>query len=358
MRSLIVGLCIFSISSCFAEQHNHGKQTKGCCRKNCDKKEKTVCAMPEPITPTAPVKAERNRFFFDADFIYWQAQEDNLMVGMSGIDLTGVTVSTPGHISSIDFGYAPGFKFGAGVDFLYDGWDTYMDYTWFKSGSQSGSASTPVAGQGRLIGPVTTNSAQPETLSSTGNWHLFFNNIDWELGRKFFISKKLILRPHIGIKGSWDHQRFQLTQTLRTFTNDVYEKEHFWGVGLRGGLDTQWIFARGFSIYGNLSVAELYGQYISSTQVTQSVPAVTTHWTENSVHKMTPVLELALGFRYETPFCTSYRFYISAGWEQQIWWNHNQLISVVNTEAPQLQTSVTGGNLSFQGLDLKVGFVF
>ena len=33
-----------------------------------------------------------------------------------------------------------------------------------------------------------------------------FNIFDWELGRNFWVSKALSLRPFLGLKGGWIHQ--------------------------------------------------------------------------------------------------------------------------------------------------------
>ncbi len=353
-KMLLLGLGVFSVSAGFAEHPTHTKHPRKSCSRGCQREKEE----PREITPTAPVKAERTRFFFTLDFIEWQAQEDNLLVGMSGLALSSSSVTAPGTVTSIDFGYAPGFKAGVGVDFLYDGWDTYANYTWLQNKNMTATANTPSASQGQLIGPVASSPNSRNGVSISGDWSLYFNNIDWELGRKFFVSRKLTLRPHIGIKGAWDHQDLHVNQNLTTFTAYSLQHEHFWGVGLRGGLNTEWSFARGFSIYGNLDFAELYGQYKMDTKVFTGTARTPTQWITNAVHRMTPVMELGLGFRYEVAFAHSYRFFVSAGWEQQIWWNHNQLLSVSNTDAPQLQSSTMGGNLSFQGFDLKIGFMF
>ncbi len=41
--------------------------------------------------------------------------------------------------------------------------------------------------------------------------------LDWELGRSFYVSKHLSLRPHIGIKGGWisQHVRENFTKPCK-----------------------------------------------------------------------------------------------------------------------------------------------
>ena len=71
---------------------------------------------------------------------------------------------------------------------------------------------------------------------------------------------------------------------------------------------------------------------------------------------MRPVVEMALGLRYETLFSNdNYQFFVQAGWEQQIWLDQNQFIRSVFEHNSSFSTS---GELTMQGLDVKVGLAF
>jgi hypothetical protein len=228
---------------------------------------------------------------------------------------------------------------------------------------QSGSTSPSEGYLNSLLAP-------PDMVDARGYWSLYFNDVDWELGKTIFISKNFILRPHAGIKGAWHHQIFNIQNVgdsydengIQTGTNNeftsLHQREKFWGIGLRLGVNNNWYFNKHFSIYGDLAVSELYGQFYITSKTSNNISSSvgSGNFLTNNIHRLVPVLELALGVRYETDFGFNnhYNFYVKAGWEQQIWWNQNQFLSSVAIN-PIFNPS---GNLMLQGVDLKVGFKF
>jgi hypothetical protein len=211
--------------------------------------------------------------------------------------------------------------------------------------------------------------ANPNTCSAV--WSLYFNAMDWELGRKFFVSPRLTLRPHVGIKGAWNHQSFNIFETAPAASvpgasepsqSSFYQRQAFWGVGMRVGLNTEWFFCNGLSLYGNFAFAELYGQFKDQYKLRIFGPAALAEtfvpsgsllgFEAQQIHLMQPVVEIALGLRYELSFGEKdcYRFLVQAGWEQQIWWHQNQFLALFN--------GISRGDLTLQGLDVKVGFAF
>lgn len=373
---ILAGLFATSLSMAFADQ---AKDSKMMNNNNMNNNQST--GMSREITPSAsPIASEGARFYFSGDFIYWQAKEDNLTVGYTGVADTydpasGTRPSNPskaGKIQMIDLSYEPGFKIGAGLVFAHDGWDTFMNYTWLDETNQSTTLSrTSTNGMLQSLYFNTENTASYAN-SVTGTWSFYFNEIDWELGRKFFISKRLVLRPHMGLKGAWIHQNYDLAEfgsttgslTASNANAHTYQRQKYWGVGFRTGLNAEWHFTRDFSIYGNVAVSEIYGlmHLKAKSQVDDpntdmiATTGFVGQWINQhkNIHTMRPVLEMAMGFRYETSFGEDnyYRFLLSAGWEQQIWWNQNQFIKV-----PTVDTQ-TSNDLMFQGLDVKIGFAF
>jgi len=70
---------------------------------------------------------------------------------------------------------------------------------------------------------------------------------DWELGRSYWISKNLSLRPFFGIKGGWINQSINGTYynliINNVLTNNLgteHLKNNFWGIGPLGGINTNW----------------------------------------------------------------------------------------------------------------------
>lgn len=367
------------------------------------------------ITPNAsPIVQHGVDVFISADFIYWTGRLDNLQYAYNGVatgssaddaafvdQTTGVNVPQ-GGFSFVKRKWSPGFKVGIGLDLGHDGWDLGAEYTWFRthpSGRTDGGTTlgtilvpafsiNPTSGISGFMDAAGTGSNTatsndfPATGYATASYRLHFNNIDLSLGRNFFVSPRLTTRPHFGLKGTWQTQRFKPAYedvtasaddgdgTTTTLSNACYHinfKQNYWGVGIRTGMDTSWQFMKSFGIFGNWALSALWGQFDvtrkdwSQSTVTTTVDGTSTaevilpSYMTNVVkkfHTLSAVLELALGLRYDYWFSDNdYRFRIQAGWEEQIWFDQNQLFYMN-------QTSPLTGNLIFQGLTLKVRFDF
>ncbi len=354
------------------------------------------------ITPNAgPCVACGLDFYITADFIYWMAREDNLAIsvvtsGSRNAIVTGAGGLAPfppkppiGEVEIPDFKWRPGFKVGLGWNFGDDGWDLFAQYTWLRSNDNKGSQHQPTVrtvlgalgiSQGTSLVDAYWNnidriadfsvSGDSVFTDSSGKWTLHFNVIDLELGRNFYVSRRLVLRPFIGVKGTWDKQKLSLTYTDNNpsavdpgtpfffFENQTVD---IWGAGLRGGLNTTWHWTRSFSFLGDIAVTALWEHFkteaLLSDQRTMSGTAPTaiseyTMFVERKAFTLKPVLEMLLGMRWETYTCdNAFHFAVDAGWEMQWWPDQNQFLKRTLIET-------AGGDLFMQGLTLKFRFDF
>lgn len=340
------------------------------------------------ITPCAgPVVTGGVDFFISADFIYWYSSVGNesnavRIQDATAVQTTGLTTSSGNSkgISSMD----PGFKVAIGLDLKNDGWDTSFEYTWLrpKESYQNGNATTNAdlfnIGNALVSG---LNGFYTDATTCTNfnrDWNLNFNVIDWEMGRSYFISPKLILRPHIGLKGAWQTQRFRyyFNNLVATDTSSgsvdmtgsykMSQKQSYWGVGFRGGLDTSWQFDKSWSLFGNVNLSPLYGRFKTTrtdTALTTGTPIdfgqtvdgvlqpVVVASVRDSVHMVNMVFETEIGFRYDYYWDNNdYRFRLEAAWEEQYWMDFYHLVNFngVTSYKPNI----------FQGLTFKVRFDF
>lgn len=330
------------------------------------------------ITPNAgPCVANGLGVFITADFIYWTAHEDNLaFASTSGTVASSANVSTSkGKVYHPDWKFSPGFKVGLGLDFDHDGWDLYANYTWFRSGevketAHSSSGKTLqdlfVGVNGNFIlGDTAVSTTVPTLSSSHAKWHLHFNALDFELGRNFYISRYLMLRPHFGLKATWQTQRFNVSESgflataggvLQSSSLSSHNSQDSWGIGIRAGLDTSWHFTKSFSMYGDICVSGLWEQFEDSRRdyIFNNVTGLGSSFvhTGSNYHTIKPVFEWQLGLRWETWWCDDqYHFAVEAGWEMQSWLDQNNFIKV-------RQQSQTSGDLILQGLTTGVRFDF
>jgi hypothetical protein len=200
------------------------------------------------------------------------------------------------------------------------------------------------------------------------SWKQKFNVLNLTLGRNFFISKYLTLKPHVGMNSAWITETYKIGYVPTPNSNDprdpdgifltniinhieVEQKQSLWGIGLRGGIDTMWHINRSFAFYGDLSLTTFWGRFHvrNSDVVSESVSG--TYKTLNinyKVHTVIPVIETGFGLAYITWFNEDrLRLQVQLGWEHQIWTDFNYFTQ-----------GQGNGSLALQGMTLKGGLTF
>jgi hypothetical protein len=344
------------------------------------------CPPTTQVTPNAgPRVRDGYDFVVEAAFTYWTAHQDGLAyafvqdvpptrTAFIGTQVPSTKVQLP------SFQWRPGFKVGIGFAPCFDGWDVFLDYTWFRSNNNKSSVAVV-----NPLGPdvedaywlvnaplIRTVVRGTDTFNlyeqAHAKWGVQLNIFDLELGRNFYISRRVTLRPYTGLKGMWGRQRYNVvfgnTNSTIGFTGSTTMNNRFknWGIGIRSGMDTAWHFAEEFSLLGEFAFTALWEQF-KVTRVDQTLtdapfashPAGTI--TTGVNHKMTyynlkPVIEMFLGFRWETWTCReSFHFAIDAGWEQQIWFAQNQFLRIEALDSDH-------GDLGIQGLTVRARMDF
>lgn len=324
------------------------------------------------VTPNAgPCVRDGADVFVTADFIYWTAHEDHLgFASTSGSITNSTSLHVPkGTTFHPDWEFRPGFKVGLGMLFDHDGWDIYANYTWIRFNDIDrhvhAKNSSILLNDNIWFVNQTDSGATFSNQTASGKWKLHFNVIDLELGRNFFVSRYLHLRPHFGFKGTWQEQEMDVTfsgtgtpsgggSVFNAFRKSENKMDN-WGIGLRAGLDSAWHFTKSFSLVGQAAVSALWEQFeVNRKDFIHNLNANTFSSKVNyddNFHTIKPVLELYLGLRWESWYCCdAYHFSAEAGWEEQFWGDQNQFIQ----EAVETRL----GDLIFQGLTVKVRFDF
>ena len=122
-------------------------------------------------------------------------------------------------------------------------------------------------------------------------WKLFLNQVDLEVGNRYWIRKTFNIRPYFGLRGAWTRTNF-VVKGVKTENRTVplapgvasvpgvynimknHFKNTFWGVGLLGGLEPEFRFSKNFGLYGNISGALLWGKYKAENRLNffQDIP--------------------------------------------------------------------------------------
>ncbi|MCB1107875.1 MAG: autotransporter outer membrane beta-barrel domain-containing protein [Chlamydiia bacterium] len=336
------------------------------------------------ITPNAgPRVAHGADVFITANFIWWKATQDGLRYAADGL-AAGQALSPAanpflgapkGKNRSVGEDWAPGFKVGLGLNLSHDGWDLYTQYTWLHaSNSNSIANANGAVANFAGIGQQGNNPTLIRAISARGSWDLHFNVIDLELGRNFYLSQFLTMRPFIGLKGTWQDQHFKSSYTAaatETFQIDVNGAANIntvgpyrmsmdtdvWGIGVRGGFNLAYYMAKNWSIFGNFAWTSMWSNYHELERrdhlddPTTGNTKLVVNIGNDSFYTVKYVGEMELGLRWETWFYDdNYHFAIQAGWEQQVWINWGQFVVI---EEQQVEH-----DLALHGLNLKFRFDF
>lgn len=349
--------------------NNDTKDKKKMERERAAHEVEVVDALPtREITPAvAPVVKDPVSIFMDGSFIWWKSVLDGLETAVTGIsDSPGLTNVHQGRVYKPQFDYQPGLKASFGAYFRHDGWDVTGEFTWIASDKRTVDVDRDSTKGLYSIYPVSVGgvySTVPLSSSQT-SWRQDFYVVDLELGRKFFISNALTLRPSLGAKLAWIKQTTNTNYTLLSGTlpfdpsvgvtvptNAAFDcSQKMFGVGVRGGFDTVWYFTKNLGLFGDMAFTALWSQFHGNTKEHNQPGNFETFNANEKTRTITPVFEIAAGLRYQMWFNNDRcQFYGQAGWEQQIWTNFNHIPN---------QNLTRTGDLTIQGLTAKVGFAF
>lgn len=321
------------------------------------------------ITPSAGPCVNRG---WDAhitvDFLYWSIRENQLGFAITEHIQTlpdaQVTVTSKGTTIHPDWNFEPGYRIGVGILKDHDGWDISAKYTWISVDGTKKRVSIDDTNTERIrpIGGLASDPGIEQITQASGLWKLDFSVIDAELGRNFFISRYLVLRPFVGFKGTWQDQTYHVKligmvpefgladNSAQGISNQTLS---YWGVGIRAGLNTSWHFNRCWSLFGEMAFTGLWEEFCAETKATRALltpqvgsSPVNTLYTESEFSTIKPVVELLIGLRYESWFCCeTYHMSLDGGWELQWWGDQNQFFETARESRL--------GDLVLNGLTLR-----
>ncbi len=378
-------------------------EPQGCCPEKCCPAPAVKICFPEGIAPCArPVivnscgqREVQNGAIIDIELLVWQAHTDDLEVGVLNSNATGhpsyASQFTNASYQHMKFKWDAGVRLGVGYIFDHDCWDVYAAWTHFTGNASKDVVTSTSNTPSQTLFP-TWSAAEVVlgTLAGDGNltatsldshWKLKLDLIDLELGREFFAGRHLAVRPHVGLRGGWIKQNFDIqyagltgaavTTAFTGTLDDIEMKNDFKGIGVRTGLDTEWNVGCGFCFFGDAAISILYGRYNISQQETVGddlfLAADTVILsTTDSFNDSKAITDLALGIRWcpdMSCWCTASRLLLSAGWEHHMFFNQEQLkrVSTVNTtltsgiNTDNYTTYVReAGDLSTQGVTISL----
>jgi len=260
------------------------------------------------------------------DFLYWQigvgGTEFAIFEGISSSPTTPIT--SDGNIFDIECNWDPGFRVGVIFDLCQCNWDFFTEYTYLYERFGT-TASLETLSNGFLppgLAPlINSNGGFSDLSQAGGNWDNRLQVLNAGFGRTFDVCGCFLLRPHLGIKATWQTMKTRFIYDRRinknvffpTLRDTLAFRNEFDGVGLRGGIDTSWIFNRCLRVVGNMSFSGVWSDMcLSRIDVRSTVfndgqitnPIVNVDIKERFC-VLVPVFEMLFGFRFDTSFAAA-----------------------------------------------------
>lgn len=362
------------------------------------------CLGPENIIANAPARPVtcNGDWMITVAGVYWNANQDGMEYAIDNHVRTLLEI--PSAVEDIlplnnlidasyvtpNFDWDFGFKIGLGYNTTCDGWDIGATWTWYRSKARDhveaefSENHTLIALWSAYNDPLghATFASDIET-----SWELQLNLIDIELGREFWVSKKMTFRPFIGLRIAFIDQEFDIQHKGGSWLvdddgplNNLVELDNdFQGVGVRTGLNSIFHLGCGWGIYGDLGVSIVYGRFDINEKETNreaynlydKIPIMET---KDHFRASRAMLDLGLGIQWGGLFCEcQYGITVSLGWEQHLFFDQNQFwrvnridtftdidngLGVTQNDSGENSYYQRRGDLSTQGATLKVVFEF
>lgn len=312
--------------------------------------------------PNLPTRLEETSTSWDVsgEFLIWFASEQLSSAWFSQLTtlIEGGMISDTFSAPSLRFDWDVGFRVGLGYGMEYDEWDTQLHWSRFCTRAQdsvSGGVILPeffgafLHGDGPNFGTI--------------DWSLFYNMIDWDLGRSYWVSEYLSFRPFFGLQGGWIDQTIHsqwhvVSRSVGGVSIPVdylaHEDLHnnFWGVGPLGGINTKWILGHTssyrFHLFGDVSSAWMWGVWACDDVYTNPTPAsISTNMADSNLGAL--MLQGIVGLGWDAKINKMF-FSLQMGFETQFWLNQLRI--------PTFQQLRLHGDLTLQGGTFKARLDF
>lgn len=291
------------------------------------------------------------------EFLYWKVHEDGLGWAASQTANFGLPASPT--TAEPDWLWKPGFRIGLGHLFVCDGWDLSLAYTWYRSqaeDSETFNADTSIA-----FGLFDTNPS----AGGQASWRLKYHTLDLALKKPFFIGKRVILDPSLALFGAYTSEKYIIDNILPGgppfSSNHVSNEQKLFCIGPKMGLNSIWNLTNCWSIFGEGSIAFLWGHYhVSRHDINNNGDTGISSVIANLKNKFDTIRLVpfyTIGIEWNQPICGgNCCAYFKTAWEQQVWLQHNQLflLSVSNDNTLLFNNT----NLSLYGLTVSAGLQF
>jgi len=369
-RILGTAALAMAASSAYAFPKSSEQEPSTMPRGPCDQKPATCCEEPRPgpFAFSYPMDVDLNcprDFYVYATGLAFQAKQDGMAFAIRNSNGTSLPIMN-GEVLNFstdnnDWHFNPGVRVGLGFYVNHDAWNLEFDWTWVNiTDSKRFSGENADVLIPLWISPVAMNSSW---TTAGGVWKAHYNTLDGHLGKPYHVSRYLILNPHFGIRAGWIDQHFS-AHYGGTFNGQTGGTVHhgdndFWGFGARAGVMSDWSIGKGWSLFGNIAAALLFGKFDVNQNVVMGPPNSNTGFElHDEYYQNVPNMEIQIGLAWSKYFDKEkYRVQVAAAYEFHEWWDQLNMRRVYGNGSTIVQSdTVSRGNLTLNGFSLNVRF--
>lgn len=305
------------------------------------------------------LQQQNNTYAVATDFITNQVSQRPSFLGQTVGATEENTYNLTNYSSSFDWDF--GFKVGLGYYSAHDNWQSGFNFTYLKTITRSHIESAHLNPSENVLPNYISNLVYLEGADlavfsqASDYWHVNYYNLDWKIGRDFFVSKYLSFLPEVGIKSSWFYQSRNLNYSSSAGSIQFYNDDDFVGVGPKADVVAKLWLGKNFSLFATIDSALLFASnkvsnYSEYAGIREYLVPTGFVQAKHKYNQVTPYFGYNLGFAYDTNFHDdAFNFGIKLSYEQNVYFDASRLY---NYDAP------TSANISMQGIDLSFLFSF
>ncbi|MFV0397771.1 MAG: Lpg1974 family pore-forming outer membrane protein [Bacteroidales bacterium] len=331
-----------------------------------------------------------SNYYAEASWLYWQVDSSNYdFINILTYNSTSSENFSENNSVEHDLNqkmpWNSGFRVGFGFDLPCWGMDVKATWTDFHSSgtkklvaTQPSDSSTVSYTRPFLDGSLQLSSSMTAELIAKQKVSFDFDPVNLEFGKWIsFECLSIAFRPHIGLQylQYQDRRKFDdtiaMTNEGMSLTGAGYSKmeQKFQGFGARGGFDVRMPLFCDFSLVGSVAASIDWGRnnlrytgeddFVSSQGSGEESQSINRYRLSSHYHSSQTLVDLGVGFRWETCLCDSYDVALEVLWEQ------HQLINGSKFWANlQGEESLDGlhpdkrSDLSVRGLTLRAAVSF
>lgn len=285
-----------------------------------------------------------------------------------------VTADLPhdGDLAESGDSWAWGVNAMIGFDFERDGWDVKITNSYFDTDDSTsvssgfGGAVVPL----RVLSTIIPGECFEYSSEARSNLNITYDLLGLELGRNYFVSEHLSMRPNYGLLASWVWSTNKISYSGGDFLNEnsVYTRDHsnWFGIGPQFGLNTSWGLGKGIAIFADTKGALMYGRFKVQHEEHYSLSTDNPDVEISAYgHRLIPYVQAILGLSYNF-FSDNNKnsFTLRAGYNVQFFLGANQTLRPASEACGSDTTAVRevfyreNNNLQTQGLIIDAAWTF